>query len=129
MHCVLLEIKSSLALPDTRWTFYQSPFVVEDALGLKFPVPSEYQYDLLDTIIKHRFMDGPGSLDVRAGNYELFSTKNSDHILSASVRLLPGTAITMAILVSKPVLTDEVCPIRRCGSDRSTAAPGGGRLW
>jgi hypothetical protein len=66
---VVLEIKSSLTFADTRWTYFQVSLLVEDALGFKFPVPSEYDYELLDTIIKHRFLKVPGSSDVQVGNY------------------------------------------------------------
>jgi hypothetical protein len=83
---VVLEIKGSLATADTRWTFFQAPLLVEDALGFKFPVPSEYDYELLNAIIKHRFLEGPGSLEIKAGNYELFNTKNSKQVTSAAAR-------------------------------------------
>lgn len=126
---MVLDIKTSLLSPDTRRTFFQAPLAVEDALGFKFPVPSEFDYDLLDTIIKRRFKSGPGSMEVKAGNYELFKTKNSTEVVTATMRLLPGTAITMAIIVSKPTSTDEICPMPRCGSNRTSPAPGGGRLW
>jgi hypothetical protein len=129
MYGLLLEIKGSVGLGDTRWTYFQAPLIVEDALGFKFPVPSEYDFELLDTIVKHRFLEGPGSLEVEAGNYELFNTKNAKQIISADVRLFPGTSITMAILVSTPELLDEECPMPRCKSMRTTVAPGGGRLW
>jgi hypothetical protein len=125
----VLEIRNSLAMVDTRWTFFQAPLAIEDALGFKFPVPSEYDYQLLDTIIKHRFLDGPGSLEVKVGNYELFKTTDSKQVLSSSTRMLPGTNITMAILIGKPQHTDNACPIPLCGSSQSTAAPGGGMLW
>ena len=125
----MLEIKGSLGGVDTRWTFFQAPFMVEDALGFKFPVPSEYDYDLLNTIIKHKFQEGPGSREVKAGNYELFKTKNSRQIISPDIRLKAGTAITMAVIVKGAVLNDEVCPMRRCGSTLTTVAPGGGRIW
>jgi hypothetical protein len=126
---IVLEIRSSLATVDTRWTFFQAPLTVEDALGFKFPVPSEYDYQLLDTIIKHRFSDGPGSPEVKLGNYELFKTKDSKQVLSSSTRLLPGTNITMAILIGKSHHTDNSCPLPLCGSSQSTPAPGGGMLW
>jgi hypothetical protein len=105
---------------------------VEDALGFKFPVPSEYDYELLNTIIKHRFLEGPGSSEVQTDDYELFNAKNSQVIISENVRLLPGTSIIMAILLNKPaskVYTDETCPMPRCGSTLTTATPGGGRNW
>jgi hypothetical protein len=114
---------------DTRWTFFQAPLLVEDALGFKFPVPSEYDFSLLDMIVRHRFQKGEGSLDVKFGNYELFKTKNSKQVISADVRLLPGTEITMAIIVSRPVSNEERCPMPRCGSSLNSPAPGGGLSW
>ena len=125
----MLEIKSSLAGPDTRWSFFQAPLSVEDALGYKFPVPSEYDFDLLDVVVQQKFKTGPGSLDVQAGNYEYFKTKNSTDVLSRTSRLLPGTAITMAIIVGHPTLTDETCPMPGCDSIQTTETPGGGRTW
>jgi hypothetical protein len=78
---VILEIKSSLAGLDTRWSFFQAPLAVEDTLGRRFPVPSEYDFDLLDTVVKQKFNTGPGSLHVQVGNYEYFKTKNSNDVL------------------------------------------------
>jgi hypothetical protein len=129
IYTVVLEMKSSLPLGDTRWTYFQEPLIVEDALGFKFPVPSEYDYELLNNIVKHRFTDGPGSSEVEAGNYELSNTKNSQQVISANMWLLPGTSITMAILVRGPKFGHEECPMPRCRSIRTTIAPGGGRLW
>ena len=103
--------------------------VVEDALGYKIPVPSEYDFDLLDAVVKQKFNTGPGSLDVRAGNYEYFRTKNSSDVLSRTSRLLPGMAITMAIIVVRPTLIDETCPMPKCGSTQTAESPGGGRTW
>ncbi|ORX97435.1 hypothetical protein BCR34DRAFT_496865, partial [Clohesyomyces aquaticus] len=128
-YTVLLEIKSSLAGPDTSLTYFQAPFVVEDALGRKFPVPSEYDFDLLDAIIKQKFKTGPGSLQVRGGNYEYFKTKDSSAVLSKMSCLLPGTAITMAVIILSSIMTDEVCPIAKCRSSQTTEFPGGGRIW
>lgn len=126
---MVLEIKDSLAGPDTRWTYFQAPFLVEDALGFKFPVPSEYDFELLDAVVKHKFTDGPGAFEVEAGNYEYFKTKNSNDVLLPTSRLLPGTAITMTILVARSTRTDEFCPMPNCFSNQTTEAPGGGRIW
>jgi hypothetical protein len=125
----MLEIKTSLAGPDTRWSFFQAPLVVEDALGYKFPVPSEYNFDLLDAVVKQKFKTGPGSLDVDFGNYEYFKTKNINHVLSKETRFIPGTAITMAIIMSQPTSTDEICPMPGCGSTSTSKCSGGGRTW
>lgn len=126
---MVLEIKSSLGQPDIRWSFFQAPLVVEDALGYKFPVPSEYDFDILEAVIKQRFHTGPGSVDVKAGNYEYFMTKNSKEVLTRTSRLLPGTAITMAIIVVGPSLTDKACPMPKCDSIQTVESLGGGRVW
>jgi hypothetical protein len=102
---------------------------VEDALGYRFPVPSEYDYDLLEAVIKQRFKTGPGSLEVQAGNYEYFKTNDSNAVLSNSTRLLPGASITMAIVVAHPASVDEACPMPRCGSTQTAECFGGGRTW
>jgi len=106
--------------------------MVEDALGRKFPVPSEYDYPLLDAIIKHKFANGPGASQVAAGDYEIMNSRNRLQILSANSQLRPGWSVTMAVLVGKPlstILTDESCPMPRCQSTQTTAVPGGGRQW
>jgi hypothetical protein len=126
---MVLEIRSSLAGPDTRWSSFQAPLAVDDALGYRFPVPSEYDYDLLEAVIKQRCKTGPGSLEVRAGNYEYFRTNNSNAVLSNSTRLLPGTSITMAIVVTHPALMNEACPMLRCDSTQTAKCSGGGRTW
>ncbi|PQE27135.1 hypothetical protein CJF32_00000092 [Rutstroemia sp. NJR-2017a WRK4] len=97
-------------------------------LGFKFPVPSEYDPDLLDVIIKYRFQEGPGSSDVAVGNYELSLAKDSSQVISSQIKLLPGTSIIMAILVGRTELCDQECPMPRCKSSRTTAASGGGRI-
>ncbi|KAH6860841.1 hypothetical protein BKA58DRAFT_448594 [Alternaria rosae] len=60
---VVLEIRDSNKVMDTGWTYFQDPFVVEDAFGRKFPVPSEFDYDMLDTIDRRKFQTGVGSQD------------------------------------------------------------------
>jgi hypothetical protein len=69
---VALEIRGAvLNRPDIRWTFLQDPVLVEDVLGRKFPVPSEYDFALLDRIIQHKFETGPGSTQVSHGDYQI----------------------------------------------------------
>ena len=128
-YSIVLEIRNTLAPIDPRWTFFQAPLVIEDALGFKFPVPSEYDFELLNAIIKHRFIEGPGSDEVQAGDYELFKTKDTSVDISPAGRLLPGTAITMAIILEHPDPTGDLCPMPRCRSDYIVTMPGGGRRW
>ena len=129
IYTVVLEIRDTLTGPDTRWTYLQAPFRVEDALGFQFPVPSEYDYDMLITIIQRRFQKGAGSLDVRAGNYELCKTKKSSELVTAGTRLTPGTAITMAIIIFTPRASNASCPMPGCGSSKATPCPGGAFIW
>lgn len=115
-----------------RWTFLQDPVIVEDALGRKFPVPSEYDFSLLDAIIKRKFQAGPCSAHVAAGEYEIMDTKNRSHVLTVGSFLTPGGSLTMAILVAMlpPTVSGrENCPTPDCKSTNTTQAPGGGRLW
>jgi hypothetical protein len=118
-----------MATVDTRWTYFQAPLLLEDALGLKFPVPSEYDYGTLEAIIKHRFSVGTGSQDVQVGNYELFKTKRRGELILPNTRLLPGTEITMAIIIDMPASKQERCPMSRCNSPDVLAYPGGGMIW
>jgi hypothetical protein len=118
--------------PDTRWSFFQTPVLVEDALGFRFPVPSEYDFDILDAVVKQRFSKGPGSIDVEAGNYEYVNTKDNTKVLTTGSRLMPGMSITMAILISPmhPITQhDEICPMPNCGSFETTVELNGSRLW
>lgn len=118
--------------PDIRWTFLQDPVLVEDALGRKFPVPSEYDFTLLDHIIRHKFDVGPGSVEVSLGDYQILDAKNRELALCSESRLRPGSTLIMTILIGKPprdVLTDRACPMPRCGSVQTTQVEGGGRAW
>ena len=133
IYAVVLEIQTSIAqTPDVRWTHYQDPITVEDALGRKFPFPSELDYSALDAIIKQKFQDGPGAVQVAAGDYEIMDARNRVYALSANSHLRPGGSITMAILVGRRrsiVLDNECCPMPRCRSTNTTAVASGGRQW
>ena len=129
MYSIALEIRDSIRSVDTRWTFFQAPIVVEDTFGFKFPVPSEYDFSTLETIIRHRFREGEASRHVKAGNYELFKTRSSEEVIKSNSRLFPGMEITMAIILTRLVSSDEVCPMPRCRSSRTMIVPGGGRNW
>ncbi len=102
--------------------------MVEDALGRKFPVPSEYDFALLDNIVKYKFLTGPGSAEVRRGDYQILNAKNRDLALSPKSRLRPGSSLIMAVLIGKPS-NDQACPMPRCGSIQTEPAVGGGRKW
>lgn len=125
-----MELRSTITTThNVRWAFFQDPFLVEDALGHKFLVPSEYDFDMLDQILKMRFRQGPGSADVQVGNYKIFVNKNSQQPVTSTTRLIPGTALTMAILLSRSTMSGDFCPMPRCYSKESTPVASGGRIW
>ncbi len=130
---VVIEIRGALiSRPDILWTFLQDPVLVEDALGRKFPVPSEYDFALLDRIIQHKFQTGPGSTQVSQGDYQIMDARDRELALPSESHLRPGSSLIMAILIGKPppgILTDRACPMPRCASDKTTEAEGGGRIW
>ncbi|KAI0386038.1 hypothetical protein F5Y04DRAFT_162316 [Hypomontagnella monticulosa] len=128
-YAVVLEIRNSLQGPDTRWSFFQAPLVVEDPLGYKFPVPSEYDVDALDAIVKHRFRTGPGSFEVKFENYEYLQTGTGEVLFRQSM-FPPGAAITMAIVLILPEPPPHgICPVPGCHSNQTVESPGGGRTW
>ncbi|KAK0619586.1 hypothetical protein B0T14DRAFT_519521 [Immersiella caudata] len=132
IYAVVLEIRGAvLNRPDIRWTYLQDPVLVEDALGRKFPVPSEYDFALLDRIIQHKFVEGPGSTQVSHGDYQIRDARKRDMVLTPGSFLRPGSSLIMAILVAKPprgTLTDHECPMPRCNSIETTQVHGGGRV-
>ena len=127
----MLEIRASLPGIDTRFTYFQAPVRVEDALGRVFPFSSECSLEALNAEIKARFREGPGKTEVMAGDFEIFDAKNTDHVLTISGRnaLLPGMSINMAIVLEKGIAEGDRCPIPRCASKTLVEAVGGGRTW
>ncbi|KAK3902573.1 hypothetical protein C8A05DRAFT_33716 [Staphylotrichum tortipilum] len=131
IYIIIQEIRGAvLTRPDIRWAFLQEPVLVEDALGRKFPVPSEYDFSLLDRIIRHKFDTGPGSAEVKHGDYQILDAKKRDSALSPQSRLRPGSLLLMALLVGKPpsALADRACPMPHCTSVRTIQVEGGGRV-
>jgi hypothetical protein len=129
IYTVVYDIRDSMITADTRWSFFQAPYVVEDARGFKFPVPSEFDYDMLDSIVRHCFKEGAGSRDVVLGNYEFCKTNMRSATITATSRLAPGTAITMAVIIGSDKVSDTACPMPQCNSVRATQCPGGGFTW
>ena len=136
IYAVVLEIRGAVvARPDIRWAFLQDPVLLEDALGRKFPVPSEYDVSLLDRIIRHKFREGPGSNEVSVGNYQVMYSADRTRSLSQESRLRPGSSLIMSILVSKEWISNEWrqdslnCPIPSCNSSETMGEEGGGRFW
>ena len=127
IYTIVLEIRDSGRAVNTGWTYFQDPFVVEDAFGRKFPVPSEFDYDMLDTIVRQKFKDGMGFQDVVNGNYEYCKANMRSAVITETSRLVPGMAIVMALVID--ALSSKRCPMPICGSLRADACPSGGFMW
>ena len=131
IHAVVLELRDALPGPDVRWSHFQQPLLIEDALGRKYPVPSEGDFGMLDALLRYKFREGPGSRQVRAGNYELCKTSRRSEVFTHTSRLLPGTAITMALILTVPAVymdSADRCPMPRCQYLVSSPCPEGGRF-
>ena len=82
--------------------------------------------------MEDQFCDGLGHQKVSAGEYELFNTFDSSKTvsLSADQSLMPGMAITMAIVIgqyeSGPL---SHCPRLDCRSTRVVPNEAGGMSW
>ena len=131
IYTIMLELKASVAGIDTRFTYFQTPVRVEDALGRVFPFASECSIDALDAEIRARFRDSPGKAQVLAGHFEIFDAKSTDQVLSVSDRsvLIPGMSIHMAIVVRSVFIDGDKCPMPHCLSRTLMEAIDGGKTW
>jgi hypothetical protein len=129
IYAVVVEIKATMTPIDTRHTFFQAPLLCEDALGFKFPIPSEWDYGMVENHIQYRFRAGIGSKSVQLGEWKLFKTKNSEDVITPFSRLLPGLQITMAIMLRPLLPRSENCPIWSCRSRETALVSAGGRVW
>lgn len=131
IYTIVLELRACLPGIDSRFTYFQSPVRVEDALGRVFPFSSECSIEALNAEIKARFKEGPGVTEVMAGDFEIFNAKNTDQVLTISGRngLLPGMSINMAIILEKEFAEGDKCPMPHCTSRTFIEAVGGGKTW
>ena len=131
IYTIVLELKASVLSIDTRFTFFQAPVRVEDALGRVFFFPSECSIEALDAEIRARFKQGPGKTEVLAGNFEIFNAKNADQVISVSGNslLVPRMSINMAIVLGQAFSKGDKCPMPHCTSRTFVEAVGGGRTW
>lgn len=126
---VVHTIQTALSTIHTRYTYFQAPIKVEDALGYVFPFPSELSFDELQAIFKSRFRDKPGRKQVEAGDYEVSNANNSKQLIqSGTSAMRPGMSVVMAIIVAACEGEDK-CPNPGCYSSNSVQASDGGRRW
>ncbi|KAF2654207.1 hypothetical protein K491DRAFT_601332 [Lophiostoma macrostomum CBS 122681] len=126
---VVLEIKASNTPIDIRHTWFQTPLLCEDALGIKFPIPSEWDYGMVASHIRYRFREGIGSRIFLEGHWDLFQTRDSKELIRESTRLLPGLEVTMALIVLPLLSINNSCPVLGCASTETVPTQGESRLW
>ena len=129
IYTIVLELKASVLSIDTRFTFFQAPIRVEDALGRFFLFPSECSIEALDAEIKARFKEGPSKTKVLAGNFEIFNAKNVNQVITISGRsvLVPRMSINIAIILEKEFAEGDKCSMPHCASRTFVEAIGRGR--
>lgn len=147
----IVNLQSSNLSPELRYTWVQEPIKFEDAMGRVIPIPSEYNWEAsrhlfhtmvilrsrflsqkLEAIIMAQFGNGPGYKKICAGEYELFNSLDSSHVISRAENevLTPGLNITMAIIVGQYQSgTSNRCPRPGCKSDNLTSTESGGKAW
>ena len=124
IYSIVLEIRANMLGIDTRFTYFQAPVRVEDALGRVFPFPSECGIEALNIEIMCRFQQGPGRRQVMNGEFEIFNGKNVQPLFSVSEvsTLLPGMSVIMAVVLKT---TDESpMPHCHCGPNEETLGSG-----
>lgn len=90
---------------------------------------------MLEAVIIAKFKKGPGWEKVHSGEFELFSSFDSSHVIDAtsvqSTGLIPGTRITMAIIVGQYSSKTETskCARAGCKSTRFRTMEHGGKIW
>ena len=133
IYTIVLELRDSARGIDTRFTYFQPPVRVEDALGRVFPFPAECSVEALSCELKFRFREGACMEEVMAGSFEVFNFENQDQILTISDRsgLVSGMSIKMVVILTIEIPDREECPEPRWASEDLPAflPVGDGRSW
>ncbi|OCK74274.1 hypothetical protein K432DRAFT_430119 [Lepidopterella palustris CBS 459.81] len=126
---LLVKLQES-PTPALQYTWFQAPVKFEDALGRVIPIPSEFDWLKVESIIVAHFSTGSGHAKVAAGEYELFDPLNRSEVISKSnfTGLRPGMSLTMAFIIgrySHALGGFERCPRPSCQSSAFTSSDGG----
>ena len=123
----LSKAQQSFPAPDARFSWLQAPLRLEDSLGRIIPVPAEYDWNMLNAVVRSKFATGPGRHKVAAGDYALFPTYNASQTLDPRRPLEPGSSVSMAIVIGKyGNLHESGCPRPGCGSQDLAPNSSGG---
>ena len=108
---------------------FQAPVILNDAMGRRIPIPSEYNMGLVQVVLCFYFQTGPGRDCVEGRYYDLFYSNDKSQKLGVddNAPLIPGSTITMAIWVSQRM--SGCCPKKSCPGGQITKTAGGGCIW
>ena len=131
IYTIVLELRDGARGIDTRFTYFQPPVRVEDALARVFPFPAECSVEALSCELRVRFREGACMEEVIAGSFEMFNSENEDQTLTISDRngLVSGMSIKMVVILAIEVPDGEECPKPHCASEHFPEMVGGGRSW
>ena len=116
IYTLLSKMQSSVALCMSPSVWAQEPVMFEDACRRRFPIPSEYSFQMATAVIEANFSSGPGSLTIKSGQYELHNISHNRYITSQDwiSGFQPGAVVKMGVL--RPLLNEGDCANPRCDS-------------
>lgn len=131
IYIIVLELRDGARAVDTRFTYFQTPCRVKDALSRVFPFPAECSVEALSCELKVRFSEGACMEEVMAGSFKVVNSEYPDQTLTISNRngLVSGMSITMMVILEIEVPEREECPVPQCASEEFPEMVGGGRSW
>jgi hypothetical protein len=94
----MVLIRSRLYGPNISHTWFQEPMRFEDPYGRIWPIPVEYNYMMVEGLVRGKFKSGRGKSLVERDQWQLFESTNTKHIFSPeNWEPIPGMKITMVI--------------------------------
>jgi hypothetical protein len=93
IYTVLIQVRAAMPNVDTRWSFFQDPLIVEDPFGEVYPVPAEYDYELLKSIVSRQLRKTD---NVKLWLPVLFDA--SDKVVLSTKELHPGMRISVGVV-------------------------------
>ena len=128
IYTLLFRMQSSVSLCISPSTWVQEPVLFEDVCGRRFPIPSEYEPQMVTAIIGSKLTSGPGSLTVKSGQYELHNISNSLQITTQNWSgFRPGAFVKMGVLRSQ--LKTGACANLECDSRNFKDEKNGQQTW
>ena len=108
IYTIVLELRDGARGIDTRFTYFQPPVRVEDALCRVFPFPAECSVEALSCELRSRFSCME---EVKAGSFKMYSCGNPDQIVTISDRtgLVSGMSIKMSVILPIELPDWEEC--------------------